>query len=51
MPTFLMMTRLNSEGASSGKGVVELERSAMSRVRSECPGRGVARELRNLRPL
>jgi uncharacterized protein with GYD domain len=38
MATFLMMTRLNSEGAGSGKGVVELERSAMSRVRSECPG-------------
>jgi uncharacterized protein with GYD domain len=38
MQTFIMMTRLNAEGMGTTKGVVELERRVMTRVRSECPG-------------
>ena len=37
MPTFIMLTRLNSEAVRSPKGLEELEREAMKRVREECP--------------
>jgi uncharacterized protein with GYD domain len=37
MPTFVMLTRLNPEAARSPRGLEELERQAMKRVREKCP--------------
>jgi uncharacterized protein with GYD domain len=37
MPTFVMLTRLNPEAVRSPRGLEELERQAMKRVREECP--------------
>jgi uncharacterized protein with GYD domain len=37
MPTFVMLTRLNPEAVRSPRGLEELEREAMKRVREECP--------------
>ncbi len=38
MPTFVMLTRLNPDAVRSPKGLEALEREAMKRVRTECPG-------------
>lgn len=38
MPTFVMVTRLSSGALRSPRSLEELERQAMERVRSECPG-------------
>jgi hypothetical protein len=37
MPTFIMLTRLNADAVRSPKGLEQLERDAMKRVREECP--------------
>ena len=37
MPTFIMLTRLNAEAVRSPRGLEQLERDAMKRVREECP--------------
>ena len=37
MSTFVMLTRLNPDAVRSPRGLEELERSAMKRVREECP--------------
>ena len=37
MPTFIMLTRLNPEAVRSPRGLEQLERDAMKRVREECP--------------
>jgi uncharacterized protein with GYD domain len=37
MPTFVMLTRLNPDAVRSPRGLEELERNAMKRVREECP--------------
>jgi uncharacterized protein with GYD domain len=37
MPTFVMLTRLNPEAVRSPRGLEELEREAMKRIREECP--------------
>jgi hypothetical protein len=37
MPTFIMLTRLNADAVRSPKGLEQLERDAMKRVRDECP--------------
>ena len=37
MPTFVMLTRLNPDAVRSPRGLEELERDAMKRVRAECP--------------
>ncbi|HKI21037.1 MAG TPA: ISAzo13 family transposase, partial [Isosphaeraceae bacterium] len=37
MSTFVMLTRLNPEAVRSPRGLEELEREAMKRVREECP--------------
>jgi len=37
MPTFIMLTRLNPDAARSPRGLEQLERDAMKRVREECP--------------
>lgn len=38
MSTFIMVTRLASEALRSPRSLEALERQAMERVRSECPG-------------
>lgn len=38
MPTFIMVTRLASGALRSPKSLEELEKRAMERIRSECPG-------------
>jgi uncharacterized protein with GYD domain len=38
MPTFIMLTRLNPDAVRSPRGLEQLERDAMRRVREECPG-------------
>lgn len=38
MPTFVMLTRLNTEAVRSPKNLEELERKVMARLRQECPG-------------
>lgn len=37
MNTFIMMTRLNSDAASSPQAIEELEQAAMGSIRKECP--------------
>lgn len=37
MPTFVMLTRLSPDAVRSPRGLEELERNAMKRVREECP--------------
>jgi uncharacterized protein with GYD domain len=37
MPTFIMLTRLNPDAVRSPRGLEQLEREAMKRVREECP--------------
>ena len=37
IPTFVMLTRLNPDAVRSPRGLEELERSAMKRIREECP--------------
>ncbi|HMB84100.1 MAG TPA: GYD domain-containing protein [Terriglobales bacterium] len=37
MPTFIMLTRLNSDAVRSPRALEQLERDAMQRVREECP--------------
>lgn len=37
MSTFVMLTRLNPDAVRSPRGLEELERNAMKRVRAECP--------------
>jgi uncharacterized protein with GYD domain len=37
MPTFIMLTRLNPDAVRSPRGLEQLERDAMKRVREECP--------------
>ena len=37
MPTFIMLTRLNPDAVRSPRGLEQLERDAMKRVRQECP--------------
>jgi uncharacterized protein with GYD domain len=37
MPTFIMLTRLNADAVRSPRGLEQLERDAMKRVREECP--------------
>jgi uncharacterized protein with GYD domain len=37
MPTFMMLTRLNPDVVRSPRGLEQLERDAMKRVREECP--------------
>jgi len=37
MPTFIMLTRLNPDAVRSPKGLEQLEREAMKRIREECP--------------
>jgi uncharacterized protein with GYD domain len=37
MPTFIMLTRLNTDAVRSPKEFEQLERQAMDRVRKECP--------------
>jgi len=36
MPTFIMLTRLNPDAVRSPRGLEQLERDAMKRVREEC---------------
>ena len=38
MPTFVMLTRLNPDAVRAPKALEALERDAMKRVRTECPG-------------
>ena len=38
MPTLIMLTRLNPDAVRSPRGLEQLERDAMKRVREECPG-------------
>ncbi len=38
MPSFIMLTRLNEDAVRSPRGLEQLERDAMSRIRNECPG-------------
>ena len=37
MPTFVMLTGLNPDAVRSPRGLEQLERDAMKRVRQECP--------------
>lgn len=37
MNTFMMMTRLNSEAASSPQALEQLEKQAVKKIREECP--------------
>ena len=37
MPTFIMLTRLNPDAVRSPRGLEQLERDAMKRIREECP--------------
>lgn len=37
MPTFIMLTRLNTEVARSPKSLEQLERAVMDQVRKDCP--------------
>lgn len=37
MPTFIMLTRLNTDAVRSPRALEELEREVMKRVREECP--------------
>jgi uncharacterized protein with GYD domain len=37
MPTFIMLTRLNSDAVRSPRALEQLELDAMQRVREECP--------------
>jgi uncharacterized protein with GYD domain len=37
MPTFIMLTRLNPDAVRSPRGLEQLEREAIKRVREECP--------------
>ena len=37
MPTFIMLTRLNPGAVRSPRGLEQLERDAIKRVRAECP--------------
>jgi len=37
MPTFIMLTRLNSDAVRAPRALEQLERDAMQRVREECP--------------
>ncbi len=37
MPTFIMLTRLNPDAVRSPRGLEQLEREAMKRVREVCP--------------
>jgi hypothetical protein len=37
MQTFIMLTRLNPDAVRSPRGLEQLERDAMKRVREECP--------------
>ena len=37
MPTFIMLTRLNPEAVRSPRGLEQLERDLMVRIREECP--------------
>ncbi|MGO9006680.1 MAG: GYD domain-containing protein [Beijerinckiaceae bacterium] len=37
MPTFIMLTRLNPDAVRSPRGLEQLERAAMQRVREVCP--------------
>jgi len=37
MPTFIMLTRLNTDAVRSPKKLEQLERDVMARVRKECP--------------
>jgi len=37
MPTFIMLTRLSPDAVRSPRGLEQLERDAMKRVREECP--------------
>jgi len=37
MPIFIMLTRLNPDAVRSPRGLEQLEREAMKRVREECP--------------
>ena len=37
MPAFVMLTRINPEAIRSPKGLEELEKQAMARIRQECP--------------
>ena len=37
MPTFIMLTRLNPDAVRSPRGLEQLERDAMQRVRQQCP--------------
>ena len=37
MPTFIMLTRLNPDAVRSPRGLEQLGRDAMNRVRQECP--------------
>lgn len=38
MATYVMLTKLSPEALMSPESVIELEREAESRIRSECPG-------------
>ena len=38
MPTLIMLTRLNPDAVRSPRGLEQLQRDAMKRVREECPG-------------
>ena len=37
MPTFIMLTRVTPEAVPTPRSLEDLERAAMSRIRSECP--------------
>ena len=37
MPTFIMLTRLNTEAVRSPRKLEQLERDVMARIRKECP--------------
>ncbi len=38
MPTFIMLTRLNTDAVRSPRSLEQLERDVMKRIREECPG-------------
>jgi hypothetical protein len=37
MPTFIMLTRLNTDAVRSPRSLEQLERDVMKRIREECP--------------